>query len=215
MQDAMIDVFSQSNVYEKAVLTASARRPGSVLSGGIIIEVLDSASAIGSFHNRIHLISQDDAIWNNEGWAGIYIEGIHRTSTTIPTDFVDNEIDVELLRTRFVKLNDDGTFNGLQNREARVDPGKTVEEQPTLRRDITIVGADNSGTSLRELPPEVLPGSANDNKVKVKIKEAITSVMPTDYDKKPKPFAIYDNAPDQVEVELELEEINYIGSKNK
>jgi hypothetical protein len=86
-------------------------------------------------------------------------------------------------------LNEDGSFDGLQNRDA------------SRRRDITILGANSGG----------FIGPASDNKVKVKVKEATTSLMPTDYDSNPQPFVAIDNAPDQVEVELELEEINYVG----
>jgi hypothetical protein len=119
----------------------------------------------------------------------------------------DNEIDLEFVGTRFVKVKEDGTFDGLQNREARTNPAQ--------RRDITIVGLNNSGNNLPPPQPGVFTGPTIDNKIKVKVKEATTSLMSTDYDKKPQPFAVYDNAPGQVEVELELEEINYIGSKKK
>jgi hypothetical protein len=207
MQDGETTVVSQSNFYEEAVLTSSPTLVH-ILSGGIVAHLRDMGSR-GSYRNLMHLMSTDDAIWNNEGWSGLYVQGLNRR--TSDTEFMDNEIYIELLRTLFVKVNEDGTFDGLQNREARIDPGQTEKKQPMLRSDITIVGADNSGANLRE-SPEVFTGPASNNKVWVKVKEATSSLMRTDYDRKPEPFVIIDNAPDQVEVELELEEINFIGS---
>jgi hypothetical protein len=210
MQDGVTKVISHSNVYEETVLTSDPTLVH-VFSAGIYIVAGDSFNrTISSYRNGIKLVSTHDAIVNNEGWAGVYVEGIRRNRNG--TEIKDNEIEIELLGTRFVKLNEDGTFDGLQNREARVDPGKTEEEQPMLRRDITIVGANNSGTNLREPPPGGFTGPTIDNKVKVKVKEATTSLMPTDYDQNPQPFVVFDNAlPDEVEVEFELEEINYLG----
>jgi hypothetical protein len=196
-QDSTTSVVSQSNIYEEAVLTHDPVL-GNIISAGIFILIRDNGNQSGSHRNQSHLISSDDAIWNNEGWGGVYAE-IRRDSDDV--EIMDNEINLELVGTRFVKLREDGTFDGLQNRDARTDPAK--------RRDLAILGLNDSGSNLPWPQPRVFTGPTFDNKVKVKIKEATTSLMRTDYDKKPQPFAVFDNAPDQVEVELELEEINF------
>jgi hypothetical protein len=201
-QDSTTSVVSQSNIYEESVLAHDPVSGGYVFSAGIFILIRDGGNQSGSHRNQSHLISSDDAIWNNEGWGGVYAE-IRRDSNDV--EIKDNEIDLELVGTRFVKLNDDGTFDGLQNREARTDPAQ--------RRDLAILGLNDSGSNLPWPQPEVFAGPTIDNKIKVKVKDATTSLMPTDYDKKPRPFAVFDNAPDQVQVEVELEGINYIGSK--
>jgi hypothetical protein len=71
-----------------------------------------------------------------------------------------------------------------------------------LRRDITIVGANNSGTFFREPPPGGLSGPASGNRVNVLIRKTMSSLMPTGYDLTPETIFIDDNAPDQVEIAL-------------
>src|SRR4030095_1428548 len=204
MDDGLINVVSQSNVYEEAVLTFQSTLD--VISAGIFITVQDSINLTRASHrNLINLLSNYDAIVNNEGGAGLYVSGVWRNRNG--TDIMDNEIDITLVKTRFVALNEDGSFNGLQNREARLDPGKTEQEQTMLRRDITIVGANNSGTALREPPPGGFIGPTSGNKVNLLLRKATSSLMPTDYDPAPEPLLMQDNEPDQVEITI-------IGSPN-
>ena len=203
--DGTTTVVSHSNIYEESVLTHDPTFVH-VFSGGIVFEVRDLAPQRGSYRNRIHLISTDDGIWNNEGFAGVYGAGLPRAANG--TEIMSNRIDIQLLRTRFVKRNESGTLVGLQNRESRVDPGKTEEEQPMLRRDIMIVGA-RSGPNLREPSSGELTGPASDNAVTVKVVHATSSLMPTAYDPAPQPFVVIDNAPNQVRVKLVLNHINW------
>jgi len=202
MQNSETAVVSQGNVYENAVLLQHPTIVGNLFSGGIFMEHRDSPTIAGrgSDGNRLRLASIDDSIWNNKGWAGLHIGAVDRTRNG--TVFSGNEIAVELLGTRFVKLHDDGAFDGPQNADARVDPGKTVEDQPMRRRDIVIVGVDDSGTNLREPPPGGLSGPASGNRVKLLVRNATSSLMPTDYDPSPQPLLIIDNAPSAVQIML-------------
>jgi hypothetical protein len=196
MDDGQTTIVSQMNIYENSVLTTDPVL-GSVFSGGIHIE-LRNFGARGSRRNRTHLISINDRIWNNEGWAGLYVKGIRRTAND--TEFIDNEIDVQLLGTEFVKLTHDGTFDGLQNREARVDA--SGGDQSMRRRDVVIVGANNSGGNLRNPPAGGLTGPARGNRVKLLVRGVMSSLMPTSYDPDPVPLLIDDNSPNEVAISV-------------
>ena len=214
LQNSETSVVSQGNVYENSVLMQHPTIVGNVFSGGIFVEHRDSPTIAGrgSDGNRLHLASIDDRIWNNQGWTGLHIGGVDRTRNG--TEFTDNEIAVEVLGTRFVKLHDDGTFDGPQNADARLDPGKTVEDQPIRRRDIVVIGVDDSGTNLREPPPGGLSGPASGNRVKLLVRNATSSLTPTEYDPSPQPLLIVDNAPSAVQIVL-VGSIAAFGSANE
>jgi hypothetical protein len=88
------------------------------------------------------------------------------------------------LGTRFVKLTASGAFDGLQNR-------RTIN-QVTRRTDLRIVGA--------VLAAPGLTGPTSGMSVRLLLRRATSSLMPTDYDPDPQPIFIDDNAPDVVDI---------------
>jgi len=200
-QDSRTSVISRSNVYEESVL-ASDPTSVHVLSAGIAVLIRNSGNVSGVHGAQIKLASTGDAIWNNGGWAGVYAE-LRRDSNG--AEFAGNSIDVDLVETRFVKLKGDGSFDGAQNRDARTSPPR--------RRDVAIVGLNDSNNNLPYPQATVLTGPTIDNKVKVKVRKATTSLMPTFYDNNPQPFVVFDSnaLPGQLHVELDLKDINYVG----
>lgn len=174
-QDGETQVLSSHNVYELQRFDAGVSFSDKV-AAGIFIFIRDFFNPLGSHRNRIQLISTDDAIWNNDGTAGLGITGIQRDTAGVEIE--DNEIDVLLEDTRFVKVRD-GAFDGPQNRDAILNK----------RRDIAIVGEVATGT-----------GPTSGNKVNVELRNAKSSLMPTSYDPDPHPLLVDDNAPADVAI---------------
>ena len=90
------------------------------------------------------------------------------------------------METRFVKLTASGAFDGLQNR-------RTIN-QVTRRTDLRIVGA--------VLPAPGLTGPTSGMRVRLFLRQATSSLMPTTYDPAPQPISINDNAPDVVDITI-------------
>jgi hypothetical protein len=172
-QDGETVVLSSQNVYEQNRFDAGQPFPDK-FAAGIFIFVRDFGNPAGSHRNLIQLFSSGDAIWNNSGYGGLEITGVQRDSSG--SEIMDNEIDVQLVGTRFVKLAD-GALDGPQNEDAVA--GK--------RRDVVIVGEVGAGT-----------GTTSGNKVNVQIVGATSSLLPTSYDPDPEPFLVNDNAPAEV-----------------
>ena len=75
------------------------------------------------------------------------------------------------------------------------------------------MGLNDGNNQLPYPQATVLTGPTIDNKVKVKVRKATTSLMPTFYDNNPQPFVVFESnaLPGQVHVELDLKDINYVG----
>jgi hypothetical protein len=185
-------------VYEQAVLSHDSAL-GYIYAAGIALTMRgDKHPQFGNKteRNRAHLVSQDDAIWNNSGFAGLFVEGFQRLFNG--ADISDNLIDVQLLGTRFVKLNENQQFDGLQNQEAR----SLSDFETPRRRDILIIGANNWGTNHVLPPPGGLTGAASGNRVRLLMRQTTSSRNPLAYDADPRPFMIVDNKPNEVEIRL-------------
>src|SRR5262245_96958 len=91
---------------------------------------------------------------------------------------------LQFMGTRFVKLTASGAFDGPQNRQ--------TTNQVTRRRDLRIVGA--------VLAAPGLTGPTSGMSVRLLLRQATSSLMPTDYDADPQPIVIEDNAPDVVDI---------------
>jgi hypothetical protein len=144
---------------------------------GITSQIRDFIPPQGSLRNRTRIHSVKDMIWNNSG-GGVNIEGYRRDSNGV--EIRDNETELHLLGTRFVKLTASGAFDGLQNRRAN------------RRTDLRIVGA--------VLASPGLTGPTSDISVRLSQRHTQSSLMPTTYDSAPQPIFIDDNAPDVVDI---------------
>jgi hypothetical protein len=152
-------------------------------NSGITSLIRDFNSPQGSLRNRISVHSSNDMIWNNST-GGVNAIGYQRDANGV--EIRDNETELQFLGTRFVKLTASGAFDGLQNRRAN------------RRTDLRIVGA--------VLAAPGLTGPTSGMSVRLLLRQATSSLMPTDYDLAPQPIVIEDNAPDVVDITV-------IGSK--
>jgi hypothetical protein len=144
---------------------------------GITSLIRDSSFSQGSLRNRTRIRSTKDMIWNNST-GGVNVIGYQRDSNGV--EIRDNETELQFLGTRFVKLTASGEFDGLQNRRAN------------RRTDLRIVGA--------VLAAPDLTGPTSGMSVRLLLRRATSSLMPTDYDPDPRPIVIEDNAPDVVDI---------------
>src|SRR5262245_14994093 len=190
-QDGEVKAASHGNIYEHAVLTQDPTI-GYVYAAGIVMTIRGEDNA--QFGNkterhRARLVSRGDAIWNNAGFSGLFVEGIRRTTDN--ADMSDNEIEIKLLRTRFVKRKANNAFDGLQNWDAR-----TFSDFPTpRRRDILVIGANNWGNGHVLPPPGGFTGAGCGNRVDLLMRHTTSSRSPLAYDADPRPFMIVDNEP--------------------
>jgi hypothetical protein len=152
-------------------------------NSGITSLIRDLNFSQGSLRNHTRIHSTKDMIWNNRA-GGINVEGYRRDSNGV--EIRDNETELQFLGTRFVKLTASGEFDGPQNRQ--------TTNQVTRRRDLRIVGA--------VLAAPGLTGPTSDMSVKLLLRQATSSLMPTDYDPAPQPIVIEDNAPDVVDITI-------------
>ena len=187
---------SENNIYEAAQLVPH----GEQVSSGIIIAAVGLTAPSGavdkSSDNLIKFISKEDKIWNNEGatfnedglfaGGGLYLSFV-RLADGAESEFHNNEIEIELEDTTFVKFDELGAFDGDQNRAINVS-----EPTAMRRRDISIVGL----TEVAKASPELTSG----NKITIEVKGAASSLMPTPYDQAPEPFQIVDNASGRVDI---------------
>ena len=150
-------------------------------NSGITSLIRDFNSPQGSLRNRTGIHSTKDMIWNNRA-GGVNAIGYQRDSNGI--EIRDNETELQFLGTRFVKLTASGEFDGPQNRQ-------TIN-QVTSRRDLRIVGA--------VLATPGLMGPTSGMSVRLLLRQATSSLRPTDYDADPEPIVIEDNAPDVVDI---------------
>jgi hypothetical protein len=156
---------SHGNIYE------AQRRVEGTGGGGIVIFTRDFFNPQGSQGNQTQLISNGDRFWNNVGFGGLQIEGIRRDVAGAP--IADNETDVQLIDSTFVKLRPDGSLDGLQNRNTL-----------GLRRDVNLVG--NGGLS---------GAPTSDNLMHLLVRHATSSLAHTPTDASPTPFVVNDNDP--------------------
>jgi hypothetical protein len=144
---------------------------------GIQSLIRDFNSPEGSLRNHTRIHSTKDVIWNNRA-GGVNAIGYQRDANGV--EIRDNETELQFLGTRFVKLTASGAFDGLQNRRAN------------RRTDLRIVGA--------VLATPGLTGPTSGMSVRLLLRRATSSLMPTDYDADPQPIVIDDNAPDVVDI---------------
>jgi hypothetical protein len=177
-------VYSTSNVYEDQVWPI-IDPTNSIGGAGIYIanyDVNTPFGPLGSVESTTQLVSTDDAIWNNEGYGGLRVEGINRSFTG--TVMARHKVDVQLSGTRFVKYDGD-RFDGPQNFDTS-GPG------PAVRRDIALV-------ALFTNPVGNPSGIASGNSVNLVVDDAQSSLCPTSYDPTPKAENLLDviaNSPD-------------------
>jgi hypothetical protein len=198
-QDGEVSAVSHGNIYEHAVLTQDSVI-GYIYAAGIVMTLRGANHpqfGNKTDRNRARLNSNGDAIWNNPGFAGLYVEGICRATDN--ADMMDNLIDIQLLKTRFVKLHENGEFDGAQNRETRNLP----DFETPRRRDILIIGENNWGNMHVLEPPGGFTGAASGNRVNLLMRHTTSSRKPIDYDADPHPFMIVDNKPAEVQINLE------------
>jgi hypothetical protein len=136
--------------------------------------------------NRMRFTSTDDAIWNNPGSGGILIESANRGAIPSDSAFTNNDIDVQLIRTRLVKpgLSASGD-HFLQNRITDATGGSLK------RRDITITGPIGTGAV-----------AVSSNDVRVLVRRVTSSVEPMSYDADPVPLVIRNDNPEAVRITI-------------
>jgi hypothetical protein len=134
---------------------------------GVLVLTRDFNVAQGHVRNRMRIHSTNDMIWNNSGFGGL-TKAYLRDSSTVP--IFDNETDLQLVGTTFVKLTPAGAFDGPQNRTGN------------KRRDLTITGAflGTAGAA----------GSTGGMSLRLLQRQTTTSLTPTSHDPAPAPFVI-------------------------
>jgi hypothetical protein len=150
-------------------------------NNGIQSLIRDLNSPEGSLRNHTRIHSSNDMIWNNRA-GGVNAIGYQRDANDV--EIRDNATELRFVGTRFVKLTASGEFDGLQNRR--------TANQVTRRTDLRIVGA--------VLAAPGLTGPTSGMSVRLLLRRATSSLMPTDYDVVPQPIVIEDNAPDVVDI---------------
>lgn len=175
-EDGENTVVSQSNIYDSQV-----QSPGGFTGIGTGIFTYINSSAANTLRSRNKLISNNDTIVNNVGNGGVFAFFEAPNGNTLQ----ENEINLSLVGTVFVKLNAAGGLDGYQNRTSL---GK--------RADV----------SLMDLAPDATPGpNISDNRITVLLRRTFTSLRPIPTDPNPKPLVITDRAdvtPDQVSLRV-------------
>lgn len=168
-------VVSHSNIYDSQIQSAAG-----IPDGAGIFTQINSISA-NTHRSRNKLISNNDTIVNNVGNGGVFAFFQAPSGNALE----ENEINLSLVGTVFVKLNGAGGLDGNQNRTAL---GK--------RADVNLVDLFSTSAS----GPNI-----SDNRMTVLLRETFTSSAPISTDSNPKPFVVTrraDVTPDQVSIRV-------------